>query len=162
MNAIILAAWLSATPDTAEPASAEPAAIPTVSREAPCSMRGIAAICSSAWAPGLHARMVTQRYQIRMAETGATLFEGRGLYRLHEGGNIDGFWEDSQGSLHPLSGSWDGSTLKVIWGSAETEVGRSHYQFTGDGGLSVKDWVQSDEQSWRLFMAVEYPAPAAP
>ena len=86
------------------------------------------------------------------------IFSGRGLYRF-TGEDVDGMWEDSQGSVHALTGRAADGTLRIIWGSATTEIGRSVYTRHEDG-LSVRDSVLTDD-GWRDFMAVDYAAPEA-
>ncbi len=129
--------------------------IPVATHEAPCDAWGTPAICRSVWQPGKHKSHRVQDYSIRHAGTGNQMFAGRGLYRIEPDGRVTGYWEDSQGSVHPLAGTWNGMELSVNWGSEETELGRSTYVFAGDGGLHVEDWVKR-EASWHRFMAVTY------
>lgn len=123
--------------------------------EAPCDAWGTAAICRSVWAEGMHSSHSTQTYSITHAETGDVMFAGRGLYRI-DGADVRGYWEDSQGAVHPLLGSWDGTALQVIWGTPETEVGRSTYTLS-NVELTTVDEVQ-DDGAWRTFMTVSYGA----
>ena len=111
------------------------------------------AICTSVWKPGQHASHITQDYSIVRQSDQSAMFSGRGVYRIVDG-RVDGHWEDSQGSLHTLSGTLDGGALKVIWGSAQTEIGRSEY-VVSEGRLDVRDFVLNDE-GWRLFMTIHY------
>ena len=92
---------VAATASSAQVQSEQPG-IPLSSFEAPCNAFGTAAICRSSWAAGKHKSHVIQEYSISM-ENGAQMFAGRGLYRMTEGGKVTGFWEDSQGSIHPLT-----------------------------------------------------------
>ena len=135
-------------------AQAQPA-IPLSSLEAPCNAFGTAAICRSSWTAGKHKSHVIQEYSIN-TEGGAQMFAGRGLYRLADNGKVTGFWEDSQGSIHPLTGTWDGSILKVNWGSEDTELGRSAYAFGPQGGMTSTDWVLREDKQWHQFMTVTY------
>lgn len=124
----------------------------------PCDAWGVAATCSSEWRVGKHHSHLVQEYAIRRAEDGTLIFSGRGLYRF-TGEDVDGMWEDSQGSVHALTGRAADGTLRIIWGSATTEIGRSVYTRHEDG-LSVRDSVLTDD-GWREFMAVDYAAPEA-
>ncbi|MBO6506563.1 MAG: hypothetical protein JJ850_00610 [Kordiimonadaceae bacterium] len=139
-------------------AEAAPKPIPLIAREAPCALRGIAATCSSSWSQGLHASHFEQRYRISHPETGARFFEGVGTYRIAPDGEVDGVWADSNGNIHPLDGTWDGTNLRINWGTPKTEQGRSDYQFLENGSLSVQDRVLDKSGDWRLFMQVTYPA----
>lgn len=132
-------------------------AIPTDKNfKANCTFWGKPATCESSWSKGNHESHHIQQYQISDAATGAAIFAGRGLYRLNEKGEVDGYWEDSQGSIHPLTGTWDGHTLAVKWGSAEAEIGKSSYVFDGNAMTST-DWVFTKGKNWRQFMTVSYP-----
>ena len=133
--------------------------IPLIEREAPCEMRGLKAICSSAWTQGLHLTHFKQHYQIRHPETGARFFEGMGTYRISADGKVDGVWADSNGNIHPLDGTWDGRRLRINWGTPETEQGRSEYHFDPKEGLTTTDWVLRENNQWHQFMTVTYPNP---
>ena len=119
-----------------------------------CDAWGTPATCHSTWRQGLHARHWVQVYTIIRTRDQATLFSGRGLYRLNDEDQADGYWEDSQGSVHPLAGQFEDGALTVTWGSLGTELGRSRYDFR-DGTLRVQDEVLDDE-GWRVFMTVDY------
>ena len=93
------------------------------------------------------------RYEV-CADGGARLFAGDGVYKPSPGG-FEGFWSDSNGSLHPLQASYADGVLTTLWGRPETEEGRTVYAATGDGGLSVTDWVKVDGE-WRQFMHADY------
>lgn len=129
--------------------------VPESTWEASCDAWGTPAICRSMWQTGKHKSHWVQNYSIRHAETGAQMFAGRGLYRVQPDGSVTGYWEDSQGSVHPLAGTWNGKEFSVNWGSEDTELGRSIYVFTIDGGLQVEDWVKR-ETGWHRFMTVTY------
>lgn len=132
---------------------AEDTASPRGLWEAPCAAWGMAATCRTEWSSGMHDSHTVQTYSIVNAETGDVLFAGRGLYRV-DGEQVTGYWEDTTGSVHPLQGSWVSGIFEVIWGTPETEVGRSVYTFN-EGELDVVDSVQTDA-GWRDFMTVSY------
>lgn len=122
----------------------------------PCDAWGVAATCTSTWRGGLSADHVVQDYEIVRAADQSPIFTGRGLYRLVDG-TVDGVWEDSRGVIQDLSGSYRGDVLRVIWGDAQTEIGRSIYTWEA-GALSVQDSVLTDD-GWRDFMTIDYSAP---
>lgn len=129
--------------------------LPVTSLEAPCDAWGAPAICTSDWTEGLSPDLRVQNYQITHAETGDRLFAGRGVYRV-EGEHVTGYWEDSQGSIHRLTGSWKDDALEVIWGDEISPVGKSRYDFSGEG-MTAEDWSSTDE-GWKSFMVIDYPA----
>ncbi|MAP93861.1 MAG: hypothetical protein CMK07_02825 [Ponticaulis sp.] len=128
--------------------------LPKVSLEASCDAWGTPAICTSEWTAGLNQKLRVQTYRITHAETGDTLFAGRGVYRL-DGGAVTGYWEDSQASIHRLTGSWKGDVLEVVWGDADAPVGKSRYDFS-DGGMTAEDWSHT-AAGWQSFMVISYP-----
>ncbi|NNE06711.1 MAG: hypothetical protein HKN15_13400, partial [Xanthomonadales bacterium] len=78
-------------------------------------------------------------------------FRAHGYYRPGEDGVISGTWLDSRGVRLPLSGtSPDDFTLRIEWGSAETEQGRTEYRIDGDR-LQVVDEVLLPDGAWRVF-----------
>ncbi|MEO1040589.1 MAG: hypothetical protein AAFX09_13720 [Pseudomonadota bacterium] len=123
---------------------------------ADCDAWGNDARCHSAWSTGLSSNHLIQTYSIRHRETGAPIFQGRGVYKIAEN-RVNGFWEDSQGAIHPVEGEIVDQTLTVIWGSPATTLGRSTYSIQ-DKGLSVRDYGLG-ENGWNQFMEVEYPNP---
>ncbi len=126
----------------------------TGSWRAECDAWGTPAVCTQDWAPGLHADQTTIHYAIRGAADGATIFEGRGVYR-DAAGAIGGYWSDSGGAIHPLSSVWEDGTLVTHWGVAGGEQGRTEYALTPDGTMTVTDWSLTDD-GWVRFMTVDY------
>ncbi len=133
--------------------TAPPAAPIIGSWSSACDAWGTPAVCTSDWSRGLHANHVVQTYSIVRQSDQALLFSGRGVYRIAADG-IDGYWEDSQGAIHPLAGSYENDTVAVIWGTPATAMGRSEYAVK-DGTLTARDFSLS-EDGWREFMTVEY------
>lgn len=120
---------------------------------APCDAWGVPATCTSVWTTGKHLSHLVQEYSITRKTDQAQIFAGRGVYRI-DGDDVLGTWEDSQGSIHQLAGSYIENVLKVTWGSVATEIGVSEYAFKDDT-LSVQDAVLTDH-GWRPFMTVSY------
>lgn len=119
----------------------------------PCDAWGVPATCTSKWTRGLHSKHLIQNYSIVREADDALIFAGRGVYQF-EGTAVRGAWEGSNGAIHPITGTFDEAALSVIWGTPETEIGRSDYSIV-DGQLSVSDFVLSPS-GWREFMTVEY------
>ncbi|WP_022694262.1 hypothetical protein [Ponticaulis koreensis] len=129
--------------------------LPIQSFEASCDAWGIPAVCTSVWSEGLSPHLHVQDYRIAHADTGDTIFAGRGVYRV-DGEDVTGYWEDSQGNIHRLTGSWLDGALEVTWGETDTPVGKSRYEFSDDG-MSAEDWSVT-ANDWQSFMTVSYPA----
>nr|WP_070961130.1 hypothetical protein [Hyphomonas sp. Mor2] len=124
--------------------------------QAECDAWGVAAECRSTWRPGLSPDHVIQDYSITKAGDPSQIFAGRGLYRI-SGDTVTGGWEDSRGAILELAGTYESGRLRVIWGSAQDEIGRSIYIWN-EAALTAQDSVLTD-QGWRDFMVIEYPAP---
>ena len=126
-----------------------------------CEFFGATAQCELEWRAGLHPSLVEMQFTVLDSpasignETEAGLmFKGRSVLKQEEGA-FRGFWQASNGDIHPLFARLESGTLTSYWGEAATELGRSEYQLLEDGSLQVKDWVLTDE-GWQLFMEVEY------
>ena len=122
---------------------------------ADCDAWGAPASCLLEWRPGLHPDLMTVAYQIRSRETGAMIFEGRGVYDISAADRPTGYWSDSGGAVHPLAGRWRENALTTHWGAAGGVLGRTRYQLEPDGGLQVTDW-RLTETAWVEFMSVRY------
>jgi hypothetical protein len=118
-----------------------------------CDAWGKPARCTSTWRPGTHASHLVQEYAIVRKHDGHKLFSGRGVYRITDE-SVHGFWEDSQGAIHPLTGTYQNGAITVIWGTPETEMGRSSYAYEAET-LLVHD-ASLTQEGWREFMAIEY------
>lgn len=135
-------------------AQADPGALPSASYQASCNAWGTPAKCTSDWSEGLSPELRVQDYRIAHAETGKTIFAGRGVYSVADG-KVSGYWEDSQGSIHRLTGSWTDNVLEVIWGETDAPIGKSRYDFSGSG-MKAEDWSHTDA-GWQSFMVIRYP-----
>ncbi|MEM9571140.1 MAG: hypothetical protein AAF996_06715 [Pseudomonadota bacterium] len=118
-----------------------------------CDAWGVPATCTSRWQVGKHASHLLQDYTIVSNADGAQIFAGRGLYRIVDGA-VDGTWEDSRGEILSLAGQYSDGELKVIWGDASREIGRSIYSIA-EAQLVAEDAVLTDA-GWRVFMRIDY------
>lgn len=78
------------------------------------------------------------------------IFAGRAHYRKSTDQQLQAFWIDTNGNLHPVSAIIEGSALVAHWGTVATEQGRTHYQLNEQDILEVTDWVKSSD-GWRQF-----------
>lgn len=86
---------------------------------------------------------------------GGFLFEGTALYSPMPGGAFTGHWVDSTGMTRPIGASFTDSTLISLWGTPESEEGKTEYRLTGIDSMLVLDSVKTKE-GWREFGRVEY------
>lgn len=120
---------------------------------ADCAEFAPGARCSLAWSEGLHGDLMRVSYEVTDAD-GARLFAGEGVYR-GVGDVFEGFWSDTNGSLHQLEARFADGVLTTLWGRPDTEEGRTRYALDGAGDLAVTDWVKL-EGEWRQFMHAAY------
>lgn len=122
---------------------------------APCEFFGTPARCDLKWKPGAHPSLIEMHYTVR-ADDGekGPLFSGRSTLK-QSGETLNGYWADSNGSIHPVFARANQTGVETHWGQASTERGRSVYQLTDAGGLEVTDWVLTDA-GWQTFMRVVY------
>jgi hypothetical protein len=108
------------------------------------------------FAPALGGGALQFDYDLMMGGTPPQRFQGHGIYRVDAKGRITGQWSDTGGALHQLKGVWTPREWTVVWGSPLTEIGRSRYTLTDDGGLSVTDWTLQSDGNWRVFAEMRY------
>ncbi|MGB3627467.1 MAG: hypothetical protein WA989_16675 [Henriciella sp.] len=121
--------------------------------QADCDAWGTPALCEVSWSEGLTGDFVEIDYTITSASDGAPIFAGQGVYKIGET-DLEGYWSDSGGAVHPLAATWENGTLTTHWGRAGHAQGRSKYELT-DTGLRVTDWALT-ETGWQQFMQVDY------
>lgn len=63
---------------------------------------------------------------------------------------LEGTWFDSRGMVLPLQGSIEHHTLTMLWGTPETEQGRTVYRLLDRNRIEVEDFVWRDDQ-WDQF-----------
>ena len=116
-------------------------------------VRGMASVQQMAWQPVLDGGFLRLTFDNCMtaADGKEWQFQAHGYYRVREDGTITGLWFDSRGVSFPLSGAVDdGGTMTILWGTDDTERGRSSYRLSAET-LEVTDEVLSREGGWRVF-----------
>jgi len=73
------------------------------------------------------------------------VFKASAYYRI-SGDNISGTWFDSRGISFPLKGNVLENELTIIWGSEETEKGKTIYSYIQNEQIIVKDFIYTDSQ----------------
>ena len=123
------------------------------------SMLGRPSVTRMTVAPAIGTSWVQLDYSARVTATAnapAINFDGRGHYRPLKDSRWTGRWLDSAGSSHPLTGRITGQTFVTLWGSVDSELGRSRYVLGPDGVLTVTDAVLQADGSWRDFATASY------
>lgn len=117
---------------------------------------GMASSIRYTFAPALGGRYTSLQLdnQMSAADGREFRFEGVGYY-LPDTESSDqamvGVWLDSSGDIHPLRATLENGLLTVLWGSEDTEQGRSLYRLLEDGTLESKDAFLADDGEWREF-----------
>ena len=78
-------------------------------------------------------------------------FEGQAFYRAEGGDKYVAHWFDSRGVAFSIKAHLDGNTLVALWGSPETEEGKSTYQLLDETTLEVVDSVKQKDGTFREF-----------
>ena len=104
------------------------------------------------WAPSLGGKFIQLNYKIVMqvGEDATSSFEGVAYYRNSNGDQFKAFWADNAGDLHPITAERDGSALVAHWGREGGKQGRTRYELTDAGDITVTDWIKTDD-GWRQF-----------
>ena len=144
------------------------AAVPAMAEESPAArffeqlaghwqgtgeVRGMPSNQLMHWEAVLDGRFLRLSFDNRMSAPDGTewRFQAEAYYRIQADGTIAGTWFDSRGTSFPLTGSVDESAaMTILWGTAETERGRSSYRISS-GDLEITDEVLDQNGEWRIF-----------
>ena len=113
---------------------------------------GSDAAFSMEWEWVLDERFVRLTFQNSVAGRDGTegTLEAQAFYRPIGAAEFEGTWFDSRGVSLPLTGSVENATLTSLWGSPETEQGRTVYRLLHEDQLEVEDFVLRGGE-WHQF-----------
>lgn len=105
------------------------------------------------WEKTLRNQFYQLRYRMDMKAPDGTIqnFEGTAFYKIVSEKELVAAWFDSGGEMHPIKASIDGTTLTAIWGTPETKLGKTIYQFTNDQTVEITDFIQNKKGEWKQF-----------
>ncbi len=114
---------------------------------------GLAASIRHTWQSALNGQFTTLHLSNRMVGNDGQVFEfaGVGYYKVAAEDTVSGVWVDTQGLIRPLRGSLDNLTLTIIWGTEETELGRSVYRVSSADELEAVNSVRNESGDWQEF-----------
>lgn len=72
-------------------------------------------------------------------------FGAHAYYKIDES-KIIGNWFDSRGIVLSLTGEINGNQLMILWGSVDTEQGKTIYTLVNENKISVKDYILQNEK----------------
>ncbi len=81
---------------------------------------------------------------------GERILKAQAFYRPIGAGRFEGTWFDSRGMVLPLQGTAEENKLTTLWGTPETEQGRTVYRLVDESHLEVKDSVLQGGE-WHEF-----------
>ncbi|MEX1994165.1 MAG: hypothetical protein WD929_05840 [Steroidobacteraceae bacterium] len=149
-----LALWLAAVPAMAEESPAARFFEQLAGHwQGTGEVRGMPSNQQMRWEAVLDGRFLRLSFDNRMSAPDGKewRFQAEAYYRIQADGTIAGTWFDSRGVSFPLTGSVDESAaMTILWGTAETERGRSSYRIS-DAGLEVRDEVLGPDGAWHSF-----------
>lgn len=109
------------------------------------------------WVLGNRFLRLSLRNEMRGANDQAQVFEGHAYYQSISSNSpateakYEAKWFDSRGISFPIKAHVDGDALIALWGSPETEQGKSVYRIMEPGKMEVIDSVRQKDGSWREF-----------
>ena len=112
------------------------------------------------WEPVLGNKFLRLSLRNEMSRTGGPgqVFEGHAYYQAANqtggGGSetkYEARWFDSRGLSFPITAHVEGESLIALWGSPETEQGKSVYRLVGPGKMEVVDSVKQKDGTWKEF-----------
>ncbi len=104
------------------------------------------------WVLGNKFLRLSLRNEMQGANGESQVFEGHAYYQPSKtGGTYEARWFDTRGVTFPIRGHTEGDALIALWGSPETEQGKSIYRLVEPGKLEVVDSVQQKDGAWREF-----------
>lgn len=104
---------------------------------------GMPAIITMSWSPVLEGRFCQLKYKMLMTgkDGNQLVFEGVAYYKRLGENTYTANWFDSQGNMHPITATSDATTLTSLWGTSETQQGKTTYRFAGNNEVEVTDYV---------------------
>ncbi len=89
---------------------------------------------------------LTFKNQTRSRDGTERILRAQAFYLPIGEGRFEGTWFDSRGMVLPLQGSAEQTTLTTLWGTQETERGRTVYRLLNESELEVEDSVWRGDQ----------------
>ncbi len=107
------------------------------------------------WSKTLNEKFFMLNYETtRSSGEDVIKFQAIGMYQLLED-SVKGYWFDSRGIQIPLKGWIEENKLTILWGTPDTEEGKTTYEKTGPDTFQVDDFVKR-EGNYMLFGSASY------
>ncbi|MBX3242535.1 MAG: hypothetical protein KIT80_05295 [Chitinophagaceae bacterium] len=114
---------------------------------------GMPANITMNWTPVLETRFYRLQYKIITIGKDSTqmIFEGIAYYKPLGENRFAATWFDTQGSIHPIIASNDTTTLTSLWGTPETQQGKTTYKIINTQEIEVTDFIMKKDGAWNKF-----------
>lgn len=103
-----------------------------------------------AWVLGEQFIRLTFENRISRSDGEDFVLSAIGIYQQKDEEKFEGTWFDSRGMVLPLDATIIDSALVTLWGSPETEQGRTVYKVVSIDRIDVEDYVLKDGE-WKQF-----------
>jgi hypothetical protein len=74
------------------------------------------------------------------------IFSATAFYKIVNDSTVVGNWFDNRGISFPLTGTIHENELIILWGNAETEMGKTIYRCTSNNEITVEDFILRNEK----------------
>ncbi len=91
------------------------------------------------------------RNEMKNAQGKTEVFEGHAYYKTIGAAKFSGNWFDSGGAAHPIRAVFENNVLTALWGTEETQMGRTIYRIVNDSSVEIVDSVRLNDGTWREF-----------
>lgn len=104
------------------------------------------------WEMALNNQFVQLTFKNSFKDSGGRerTLKAQAFYKSMGEGRYRGTWFDSRGMVLPLESTFEDSVLTTLWGSAESENGRTVYSIHADDTIEVDDYINKDGE-WQKF-----------
>ena len=72
------------------------------------------------------------------------VFKATAFYKIVNDTMVVGNWFDNRGVTFPLHGSISENEMTILWGTEETEMGKTIYRLTTNNVIAVEDYIFSN------------------
>ena len=80
----------------------------------------------------------------RKSEDGKNIvFRATAFYKIVNDTSVVGNWFDNRGVTFPLKGSIKENVMTILWGSDDTEQGKTIYSYSTENVINVEDFVMN-------------------
>ncbi|MBG6129486.1 uncharacterized protein YifN (PemK superfamily) [Aquimarina sp. EL_43] len=88
-------------------------------------------------------------------DNGEIVFLATAYYKIENDGKVVGNWFDNRGVSFPLRGTINDNVMTILWGSEETEKGKTiyHYHINSDK-ITVEDFILNKGEYFKFGNAI--------